>query len=35
MENLNLANWKLSKEYSKDIIELIVRKRNLASYKRK
>ena len=35
MENLNLADLKLSKEYSREIIELLARKRNIASYKRK
>ena len=35
MENLNLNDLKLSKEDSKDIIELLVRKRNIKNYKRK
>ena len=35
MENLNLADLKLSKEDSRDIIELLVRKRNTKNYKRK
>ena len=35
MENLNLADLKLSKEDSKDIIELLARKRNIKNYKRK
>ena len=34
MENLNLADLKLSKEDSRDIIEL-ARKRNIKNYKRK
>ena len=33
MENLNLADLKLSKEDSRDIIELLARKRNIKSYK--
>ena len=35
MENLNLADLKLSKEDSRDIIELLARKRNIKIYKRK
>ena len=35
MENLNLADMKLSKEDSRDIIELLARKRNIKNYKRK
>ena len=35
MENLNLTDLKLSKEDSRDIIELLVRKRNIKNYKRK
>ena len=35
MENLNLANLKLSKEYSRDIIEFLATKRNIKNYKRK
>ena len=35
MENLNLADLKLSQEDSRDIIELLARKRNIKSYKRK
>ena len=35
MENLNLADLKLSKEDSRDIIELLPRKRNIKNYKRK
>ena len=35
MENLNLNDLKLSKEDSKDIIELLVRKRNIKNYKHK
>ena len=35
MENLNLAGLKLSKEDSRDIIELLARKRNIKNYKRK
>ena len=34
MENLNLADLKLSQEDSKDIIELLARKRNIKNYKR-
>ena len=33
MENLNLADLKLSKEDSRDIIELLARKRNIKNYK--
>ena len=33
MENLNLAYLKLSKEDSRNIIELLVRKRNIENYK--
>ena len=35
MENLNLSDLKLSKEDSRDIIELLARKRNIKNYKRK
>ena len=35
MENLNLADFKLSKEDSRDIIELLARKRNIKNYKHK
>ena len=35
MENLNLTDLKLSKEDSRDIIELLARKRNVKNYKRK
>ena len=35
MDNLNLADLNLSKEDSRDIIELLVRKRNIENYKRK
>ena len=35
MDNFNLKELKLSKEDSRDIIELLVRKRNIKSYKRK
>ena len=35
MENLNLADLKLPQEDSRDIIELIARKRNIKNYKRK
>ena len=35
MENLNLADLKLSKEDSRDLIELLVRKRNIKNYKHK
>ena len=35
MENLNLADLKLSKEDSRDIIELLARRRNIKNYKRK
>ena len=35
MDNLNLKNLKLSKEDSRDIIELLVRKRNIKNYKHK
>ena len=35
MENLNLADLKLSQEDSRDIIELLTRKRNIKNYKRK
>ena len=34
MDNLNLKNLKLSKEDSRDIIELLARKRNIKNYKR-
>ena len=35
MENLNLVDLKLSQEDSRDIIELLARKRNIKNYKRK
>ena len=35
MDNLNLADLNLSKRNSRDIIELLVRKRNIKNYKRK
>ena len=35
MENLSLAYLKLSQEDSRDIIELLARKRNIKNYKRK
>ena len=35
MENLNLADLKLSQEDSRDIIELLARMRNIKNYKRK
>ena len=35
MENLNLVDLKLSQEESRDIIEFLVRKRNIKNYKRK
>ena len=35
MDNLNLADLNLSKEESRDIIELLARKRNIKNYKRK
>ena len=35
MDNLNLKDLKLSKEDSRDIIELLVKKRNIKNYKRK
>ena len=35
MENLNLADLKLSNEDSRDIIEILARKRNIKYYKRK
>ena len=35
MENLNLADLKLSKEESRDIIEFLARKRNIKNYKHK
>ena len=35
MENLNLADLKLSQENSRDIIELRARKRNIKNYKSK
>ena len=34
MENLNLAVLKLSQEESRDIIEFLVKKRNIKNYKR-
>ena len=33
--NLNLKGLKLSKEHSRDIIELLAKKRNIKNYKRK
>ena len=33
MDNLNLKDLKLSKEDSRDIIELLARKRNIKNYK--
>ena len=35
MENLNLADLKLSQEQSRDIIKFLVKKRNIKNYKRK
>ena len=35
MENLNLADLKLSQEESRDIIEFLPKKRNIKNYKRK
>ena len=35
MENLNLADLKFLQEDSRDIIELLVRKRNIKNYKHK
>ena len=35
MDNLNLKDLKLSKEDSRDIIELLVKKRNIKNYKHK
>ena len=35
MDNLNLKDLKLSKENSRDIIELLAKKRNIKNYKRK
>ena len=35
MDNLNLKDLKLSKEDSRDIIELLAKKRNIQNYKRK
>ena len=35
MDNLNLKDLKLSKEDSRDVIELLARKRNIKNYKRK
>ena len=35
MDNLNLADLNLSKEDSRDIIELLARKRNIKNYKPK
>ena len=35
MENLNLADLKLSQEDLRDIIELLAKKRNIKKYKRK
>ena len=33
MDNLNLKDLKLSKEDSRDVIELLVKKRNIKNYK--
>ena len=35
MDNLDLADLNLSKEDSRDIIEILARKRNIKNYKRK
>ena len=35
MDNLNLKDLKLSKEDSRDVTELLGRKRNIKNYKRK
>ena len=35
MDNLNLKDLKLSKEDSRDIIEISAKKRNIKNYKRK
>ena len=35
MENLNLADLKLSQDDLRDVIELLARKRNIKKYKRK
>ena len=35
MENLNLADLKLLQEESRDIIELLMRKRNIKNYEHK
>ena len=35
MENLNLADLKLSKEGSRDLVEFLARKRNIKNFKRK
>ena len=35
MENLNLADLKLSKEESRDLVEFLARKRNIKNFKRK
>ena len=35
MDNLNLKDLKLSKEDSRDIIELLAKKRNIKNYKPK
>ena len=35
MENLNLADLNLSLKESRDIIEFLVKKRNIKNYKRK
>ena len=35
MDNINLKDLKLSKEDSRDIIELLAKKRNIKHYKRK
>ena len=35
MEDINLADWNLSQEESRDIIEFLMRIRNIKNYKRK
>ena len=35
MDNLNLKDFKLSKQDSRDIIQLLAKKRNIKNYKRK
>ena len=35
MDNLNLKDLKISKEDSRDIVELLAKKRNIKNYKRK